>query len=505
MHSPKATDSGNSSKSLSTGSRELDFILGGGLPRNAIFLVEGDPGSGKTTLSLSYLIDGARQGERVLYLTLSETDEDLRAIAASHGWPLDGVQIHEMRPGEQGLTGEEDGVMYHPSEVELGEVTQAILTTVEKLQPDRLVIDSLSEIRHLSQHTLRYQRQLIALKNFLHGRGCTVLLIDDRIDTPDLQLHGAARGTISLEKHTPAYGRLRRRLQVTKMRGQAIRTGYHDFVIAKGGLKIFPRLIASEHQRDFHHEPLQSGIDSLDQMLGGGIQRGTSTLVMGSAGTGKSTLAAQYALATIQSGQKSAIYVFDETAGNYLTRCEGMDMLLQQHRQSGALLLKQVDPAELSPGEFAWSIRRAVEDEGINLIVIDSLNGLFNAMPDEIFLKGQLHELLSYLCQLGVTVILVFSQHGLVTGVESPLETSYLADSIVLLRYFEYAGEVRKAISVVKKRTGGHETSIRELAFDAKGIRIGEPLREFQGVMTGDPKYVGEAGPLLGARNAEGR
>ncbi len=482
---------------ISVGNESLDFVLGGGLAANCLYLVEGDPGAGKTTLALQFALEGVRLGEKVLYLAVSEGETDLRSIATSHKWSLDGVVIAHLQPGEESLI-EDNSTIYHPSEVELGELTRAITTEVEKHKPDRVIIDSLGELRNLSQSDFRYRRQLIALKSYFSAQKCTVLLLDDRLETNDLQLQAVSRGVIVLESYTPSYGRIRRRLQVTKMRGQQVRSGYHDFTIVTGGLNIFPRLVASEHTRDYDHAPLSSGLPALDALLGGGLERGTSTLLMGAAGTGKSSLTAQVAHAATKHNERAAVYVFDETAGNYLQRCNGLGIPASRLRDEGKLVLRQVDSAELSPGEFAWHVRRAVEEDSVSVVIIDSLNGYMNAMPDEQYLRGQLHELLSYLSQLGVTTMITLSQHGLVgDGVESRVETSYLADTIVLLRYFEFGGRVRKAISVVKKRTGGHETAIRELAFSNAGIQIGEPLDDFKGILTGTPDYFGSGKPLI--------
>ena len=487
----------NASGLLSTGNAALDFILGGGLTPECFYLVEGDPGAGKTTLGMQFAINCVANGSKVLYLALSESDSELRSIAKSHQWDLSGIDVADLRAGPESIE-EDASSIFHPSEVELGELTRSITAAVEKYQPDHVVIDSLGELRHLSQSENRYRRQLVALKDYFRQQHCTVILLDDRMETADLQLQAVSRGVVVLESSTPSYGRIRRRLQVSKMRGQKVRTGYHDFTIITGGLKIFPRLIAAEHNRDYDATPVSSDLKPLDSLLGGGLERGTSTLIMGAAGTGKSSLTAHFADAVIRAGGKAAAYVFDETAGNYLQRCDGLGIPIRQRRDAGEFLLRQVDSAELSPGEFAWHVRRSVEDDDVSLVIIDSLNGFMNAMPDEQFLRGQLHELLSYLSQLGITTLITLSQHGLVgQDVESPVETSYLADSIVLLRYFEFAGSVRKAISVVKKRTGGHESTIRELAFSPNGIQISDQLVEFKGILTGAPDYYGGSEPLI--------
>lgn len=481
---------------ISSGNSRLDDILGGGMMANCFILIEGDPGAGKTTLALQFALEGARQGEGVLYLALSEGEDELQSVAESHDFDLQGVSIVDLSPGSDVLNGD-DATIFHPNEIELGELTSAIMDAFEKVQPKRVVIDSLSELRYLAQSELRYRRQLLALKSYFRLKDCTVLLIDDRQDQPDLQLQSVARGTIELQRYTPDYGRIRRRLQVSKMRGQVVRSGYHEFSILKGGLEIYPRLIAAEHVDQIEHGALSSGLEPLDRLLGGGMQRGTSSLVIGAAGTGKSSLSAQYACSATRYG-RSAIYVFDETAANYLCRCDGLNIPVREMRGKDQLLLRQIDSAELAPGEFAWDVRQVVEHQNVRFLVIDSLNGYMHSMPGEDYLRGQLHELLGYLSGKGVTTIITLSQHGLIGDrVEAPVDTSYLADANLLIRYFEYRGEVRKAISVLKKRTGGHEKTIRELHFSSQGLVIGSPLTNFTNVLSGIPKYIDDNGALL--------
>jgi len=482
---------------ISSGNKELDYVLGGGLSPNCFILVEGDPGAGKTTLAIQFILEGVRRGESNLYLGLAEGTDELESVTRSHGMSLEGINVVDLSPGHGGAD-DDSSTLFHPSEVELGELTQAIKKAFDKYNPQRVVLDSLGELRHLSQNELRYRRQLIALKSFFRTKECTVLLIDDRHKDVDLQLQAIARGTIELQRFTPSYGRIRRRLQVSKMRGQKVRSGFHEFTIETGGVWIYPRLVAGEHLQDFDQSPLSSGLSELDDLLGEGLERGTSTLIVGAAGTGKSTLSGHYATAAVEQGEAAAIYIFDETAGNYLRRCDAMGIPCREQRDDGKLILRQVDSAELSPAEFAWHVRHAVEESNVSVVVIDSLNGLMHSMPDEHYLRGHLHELLTFLSQLGVTTIITLSQHGLIGhDVESPVETSYLADTNILLRYFEHSGRVHKAISVLKKRTGGHETTIRELAFSKNGIQVGAPLHEFSGVLTGVPKYSGKSDPLL--------
>jgi circadian clock protein KaiC len=472
-----------------TGVLGLDDVLSGGLIRNRIYLIDGDPGAGKTTLSIQFLKEGVARGEKCLYITLSETKEELTAGAASHGWTLDGIDVVELVSEEGGLDEAAQVTMYHPSEVELSETTKRVLAAVEKVNPSRVVFDSLSEMRLLAQSSLRYRRQILALKQFFIGRHCTVLLLDDRTsEGSDLQLQSIAHGVISLEQLAPVYGTARRRLRVLKFRGTGYRGGYHDFTIVQGGLAVFPRLVAAEHQAAFARGPVASGVTALDALLGGGPDRGTSTLLLGPAGSGKSTIAVQYAAAAAARGEHAVIFAFDESLETLRARSAAVGIHFKEGRGASQLRVQQVDPAELSPGEFAHLVRVAVEEDGARVVVIDSLNGYMNAMPEEQFLTAQLHELLMYLGRQGVTTMMVVAQHGM-TGatMQTPVDTSYLADAVVLLRYFEHAGRVKKAISVVKKRSGAHEDTIRELRIRTGGISLSEPLTELRGVLTGSP------------------
>jgi circadian clock protein KaiC len=472
-----------------TGVEGLDDILVGGLIPHRMYLLEGNPGAGKTTLALQFLLEGVKHGEKCLYVTLSETKEELLAGAQSHGWSLEGIEIVELIAEESDLDGEAQITMYHSSEVELAETTKRVLAAVERLQPTRVVFDSLSELRLLAQNPLRYRRQILALKQFFNGRKCTLLLLDDNTaDAADLQLHSIAHGVISLEQTTPAYGAARRHLQVLKFRGTDFRGGYHDYVIRRGGLSVFPRLVAAEHSQGFLRGPIESGVAALDLLLGGGPDRGTSTLLIGPAGSGKSTIAVQYAAAAAARGDHAAIFTFDESVATLEARASDLGLQFKQGLAAGEVSVQQIDPAELSPGEFASLVQQAVEEHQARVVVIDSLNGYLHSMPDERFLTAQLHELLSYLGRQGVATLMVVAQHGM-TGAHmvAPVDTSYLADAVVLLRYFEFAGSVKKAISVVKKRSGAHEDTIRELRFDSSGIHLSEPLTNFRGVLTGVP------------------
>jgi circadian clock protein KaiC len=480
-----------------TGVPGLDDILAGGLTRRRLYLVEGVPGSGKTTLALQFLMDGAKRGESVLYITLSETEEELRSVAESHGWSLDGVTIRELVPAEAALDPDEQNTMFHPAEVELASTTKLILADVDRVKPARLAFDSLSELRLLAGNALRYRRQILALKQFFGTRDCTVMLLDDLTATEnDLQMQSIAHGVIRLEQLNPEYGGERRRLRIVKYRGVRFRGGFHDYVIVRGGIRVFPRLVAAEHRRATTRAKLSSDLPELDVLLGGGLEEGTSTLTVGAAGTGKSTLAAQFAVAAACRGQRAALFIFDESPDTLITRCGDLSVDLGTQIDDGKVSLQQVDPAELTPGEFVYAIRKAVEERHAKVVVIDSLNGYLNAMPEERYLMIQLHELLMYLGQMSVATILIGAHQGLIGAqMTTPVDATYLADAVILLRYFENRGEVRQAISVMKKRGSKHERTLRDFRLDGGRITIGAPLRDFRGVLTGVPTYEGSAAP----------
>lgn len=482
---------------ISTGNPGIDDILSGGLDANRMYLCEGHPGTGKTTLGMQFLLEGVKNGESVLYIALSESTRELRLVAKRHGWKLDGIEIFEM-VSEDILDPEHELTVLHPAEMELSETTRLILDKVESANPTRVVLDSLSELRLLAQGSLRYRRQILALKHFFASRQCTVLLLDDRGGRDDdLQLHSISHGVIALEQLAIDYGAQRRRLRVLKMRGVEYRGGYHDFTIRKGGLVVYPRLVAAEHHKTFDPIPTPSGNAELDELLGGGLERGTNALLIGAAGVGKSSLAITYALAATQRGEHAAIFAFDEGRITLQLRARNLGMPLEPALDKGLLHLQQIDPAELSPGEFSSLVRRSVEQSDTRVIVIDSLNGYLNAMPDGRFLVLQLHELLTYLGQQGVTTIMVLAQQGMMGPMQTPLDISYLSDSVIMLRYFEHAGQVRRALSVVKKRSGAHEQSIREFTLSSRGLMLGQPLTSFSGILTGTPHYTGDDLRLL--------
>jgi circadian clock protein KaiC len=486
---------------ISTGNTGLDQILRGGLPPNRLYLVEGSPGSGKTTLALQFLLDGARRSEPVLYITLSESAEELNVVARSHGWDLSDIALFELASAEDVLGAGREQSILHSWEMELGGTIQLIREEVERIKPKRVVFDSLSEMRLLAQDPLRYRRHLLLLKQFFTGLNTTVILIDDLTGTRaerDSHLHSLCHGVITLERLTLDFGAARRRLQVQKLRGVDFTAGFHDFIIREGGLDVFPRLIAADHHAPFVGEPVGSGVQALDTLLSGGPARGTSALITGPAGSGKTSLALQYVAAACKRGEHCAIYEFDERIGTLLARAKAFGIDLQRHIDDGLLVLRQLDAAEVAPGQFAALVREQVEQADAKLILIDSLNGYMAAMPQEQQLILQLHELLSYLNQAGVLTLLVNPQQGFFGNMNAHgLDVSYIADVVVLLRFFEAEGRIRKAISIVKNRSGAHEDTIREFRIDTEGMRVGEPLSAFKGILTGTPEYVGSQSPLM--------
>jgi circadian clock protein KaiC len=488
----------------STGIPGLDDVLGGGLPSGRLYLVHGTPGAGKTTLALQFLREAVRTGEKALYITLSETKDEILQVAASHAWSLDGIDLYELSSVEEALRLDEPNNLYATSDVELQETMRVLLAEVERVKPRRVVFDSLSEVRLLAQTPMRFRRQLLSLKQFFVGRRCTVMLLDDLTGEADLQ--SLTHGVVFLNQAAAPYGADRRTVRVTKLRGTSYRTGHHDFVIKTGGLRVYPRLVAAEHRSAFGAEPMSTGLEPFDRLLGGGLDRGGATLLMGPAGTGKSGLAMQFACAAASRGERVAMFLFEERLGTFHTRARSLGMPLARYIEQGLIHVRQIDPAEIPPDEFTYMVRQTIQNDGAKLVVVDSVSGYFMAMPDRHTITLQLHELLSYMGDQGVAAVLTVAQTGFVGNMQSPVDMSYLADTVVLLRYFEARGRIQKALSVVKKRSGNHEDTIRELTFGSDGIRVGPPLTGFRGVLTGLPVYGGEeearVGPI-GSRDSE--
>lgn len=481
-----------------TGVEGLDEILRGGLPSKRLYLLKGDPGVGKTTLALQFLLEGLRRGEKGLYITLSETRDEIRAVAKSHGWSLENLAIFELSALEHQLAQESQNTVFHPSEIELTRTTDILLSRIEEEKPARLVIDSLSELRLLSDTALRYRRQMLSLKQFLSGRDITVFMLDDHAaDGGDLHVQSIAHGVITIEQMESDYGAERRRVKINKLRGVNYSGGFHDAIIVEGGLKIFPRLIAAEHRFEFPPGLASSGVSALDSLVSGGLDRGTSCLLLGPAGTGKSTIALQFAVTAAMRGERALICLFEEALLTLLARADSIGLDLRPHIASGLIVIQQIDPVELAPGQFVHMVKERVIQGDIRILVVDSLNGYLQAMPGVKFLNIQLHELLALLSRYGVVTVMTVAQHGIVGQMSTPIDLTYLADTVMLLRYFEQDGRIRKAISVVKKRVGRHEDTIRELKLDHTGIRVGQPLVNFHGVLTGVPTFQGKSVEML--------
>ena len=501
MQNPRSTAS--SLELCPTGIEGLDDILGGGLPRNRFYLLQGDPGTGKTTLALQFLLNGAARGEKCLYITLSESKEEIEQVARSHGWSLEPLSIIELSALTAEMGERKSGTLFHPSEVELQDTVDVLKKHIERIQPSRVVFDSLSELRLMAESPLRYRRQLLAFKQFFIGKHCTVLLLNDETtpDPSDNQVQSLAHGVVILDKRELNYGVERRQMHVDKLRGQKFRGGNHEYTIVRGGLRIFPRLIAAEHETSFLDKTLKSGVEELDRLLGGGLDCGTSNLLMGPAGTSKTTLTLQYAHQVASAGGNVLFFTFDEVPRTLRHRAAKIGLDIQPFLKSGAIMLRKIDPAELGPGEFAHDIKAAIESKKVELVVIDSLNGYFAAMGDERLVQLHVHELLTYLAHQGITTIMTLAHSGLIGTMHSPVDLTYLADTVVLLRYFETDGAIKKAISVIKKRSDNHENTIREFRVDSRGLRVGDPLREFRGVLTGVPTFTGEATEMMKTRD----
>lgn len=482
-----------------TGIAGLDDILNGGLARNRLHLLEGSPGTGKTTIALQFLMAGAAAGEVGIYVSLAETERELRDGAASHGWDLDdNIVIVELIPPESVLDPQQHQSLLYSSDLELGETVQRIVDAIERLKPKRVVVDSLSEIRLLAQSSLRYRRQILALKHYFARYNSTVVLLDDlTTESVDRAVHSTAHSVMHLDQLAPNYGGERRRLRVVKCRGQEFRGGYHDFIISPGGVRVFPRLVAAEHRHPYFGTVITSGVSGLDALLDGGIAAGSSTLLLGPAGSGKTLITLQYLRSAVARGERGALFAFDEELGLLFARAKAMGIDLEAMRKSGALFIEQTDAAELTPGEFAHRVRACVDRENIRTVVIDSLNGYQASMPEEQFLILHLHELLQYLNRQGASTFLTVAQHGMIGEMRQSVDLTYLADTVILLRYFEALGRVRRAISVAKKRAGSHEDTIREFRITDAGLYVGEPLEQFQGVLRGVPTYVGPSSPLM--------
>ncbi len=487
------------SEKCETGVPGLDEVLSGGLPRNHLYLLQGRPGTGKTTLALQFLLEGARRGERTLYVTFSETRQELEAVAKSHGWDLSDITILELMEISAGIGHANQTTLFHTSEIELSKTIALLLEKIKEANAKRVVFDSVSELRLLADNSLRYRRQMLSFKQFFINRGATVLFLDDlTTEAGDLHVQSIVHGVLLLEKFRAGYGVERRQFHIAKLRGVGFRGGTHDYLIRRGGVSIFPRLVSSDHASDFKREVYSTGVRELDSLLGGGFDKGTSNLLLGPAGTGKSTISVRFAVTAADRGLKVAIYSFEESLANIVARATELGMDLAGHLKTGKVSLRKVDPAEMTPGQFTSMLREATTRDEIDVVIIDSLNGYIHAMPEQQFLMLQLHELLAYLGGRGVVTIMILAQAGIVGAMQSPLDLTYLADSVIITRYFEALGHVKKAISVIKKRTGHHENTLRELKIGQGGIIVGPVLEKFSGVFTGVPTYLGSNGDFIG-------
>lgn len=481
-----------------TGITGFDNILNGGFPENRLYLMQGEPGTGKTTLAFQFLLEGVSIGQRCLYISFSESREELQSVADSHNWDISQLNMLELGSIEDQLKPESQNTIFYPSEVEMNQTINVLYDEIERIKPHRVVFDSISEMRMLAESSLRYRRQMLALKQYFAKQNCTVLMLDDLTTSPkDLQVQSIVHGVINLQKLHPEFGNERRRLNIVKLRGIDYMGGFHDYIIKKGGIDVFPRMISAHHNLKPNFHKFSSGIQDLDKLMGGGLDGGTSTLFLGPAGTGKSTLSIQYAYAAAERGEKAIVFAFEESLATLLLRTSAIGMNIQKHIDSGTMKILKIDPAQLSPGEFSDRIRKVVLEENFKVVSIDSLNGYLHAMPEEQFLTLQLHELLTFLSGQGVATLLVLAQQGMLGHMmNTPIDLTYLADTVVITRYFENAGTVRKAVSVIKQRSGLHESTIRELTFTKNGLVVGKPLTEFRGVLTGVPEYTASSEKL---------
>jgi circadian clock protein KaiC len=476
-----------------TGIEGLDAVLGGGLLRRRMYVIEGAAGAGKTTLALHFMLAGRAHHERGLWITTNETPDELRGAAHAHGWSLEGIDVDALSMAEYIARPEQQQTLFRPSHVELDETMRAVLAALERVRPGRVVLDSLSILRDMADEPFAYRRQVLALKNALVACGCTAMVTDELLAPPDMHLRTVAHGVIRLLQEVTTYGNERRQVEIVKMRAMPFRSGRHDMVIETGGLRVFPRLMPAPSAADSPGDVHSTGVARLDALLGGGLDSGASTLLVGAAGTGMSSVTMQCATAALQRGHSVAVYLFDERPPTWFQRADRLGFPLRQSAAEGTLLLEQIDPAEMSPGQFAQAVQHAVTHHAVHLVIIDSLTGYVHAMPDERFLALHMHELLTWLGQYGATTLLVVDRPGLVDASgTSPLDLSYLADTVLLFRYFEDHGTVRRAVSVVKRRSGPHAQTIHEMTLGPTGLVIGEPLTQFRGVLTGVPTYEGD-------------
>jgi circadian clock protein KaiC len=488
---------------IETGIPELDVILRGGLPKNRLHLIEGAPGTGKTTLGLRFLLDGVDRNLRCLYVTLSETTEELVTTASTHGWNTDGIEFFELIPEE--AQPERQQTVLFPTEVEFGKTIEQLTKRIEEFNPDRIIIDSVSELRMLAQDKLQFRLQMTSLKRFLQQRDITVLLLDDLTENDKGDLHSFVHGVLSLGLFERDYGAARRRMRIAKMRGVNFQSGWHDYAIVTGEILVFPSLIAEEHESVVQGIPLLSVFDDLNSVFPQGLDRGTTTMLIGPSGAAKSTIAMSYALAAQRDGESASFFSFDETYETFQRRNESMNLDPTEAMDAERFYWRRMNPSRISPGEFVWQVRRDVEDRNVRVVVIDSINSYLSTMPEEQSLILHLHELLSYLNKRGIVTILVLAQQGVVGDVENPVDLSFLSDTVILCRFFEAAGTLRRALAIVKRRTGTHTLAIHEYRLSSSGMQVGPELTELRGIFTGVPAYTGAHEELLDPAPNDGK